>query len=169
MSEDVDLSVSQTEVRAKLGEEVELEITVRNLSEIVDVFLVDVEGVDVSWHELSVESSSLFPGDTIRSVLTFNVPEESGAIAKAYPFTVIARSRRDAEVREALDCTLVILPSYDFGASMNPQIVEAAVGTYTITIENEGNAPVAFGLRGSDPEAVCTFSFSPPTFGVYWE
>lgn len=161
MPDNIDLKLSQTELRTKLGQEVELEVTVRNLSEIVDVFLVDVEGVDVSWHELSVESSSLFPGDTFRSILTFNVPEESGAIAKTYPFTVIARSRKDSDVRETVACSLVIQASYDFAASVSPQIVEGEVGTYTITINNESNAPVTFGLRGTDPEGLCTFSFNP--------
>lgn len=75
------------------GQPVEFAANVRNASDAVDQYGLEVDGLPPSWYELDVQSLTLFPGDSMDFKVKVLVPEGSGAISGAYPFGIGARSK----------------------------------------------------------------------------
>lgn len=53
MSALIRVTLSQTELQIEPGQKGELSVTVQNLSEIVDQYAVEVEGLDTAWFTVS--------------------------------------------------------------------------------------------------------------------
>ena len=71
MSDSIQVTLSTDRVVVSLGEKTEVTAEIHNLSDVVEVFSIEVEGIPSDWYTLSVTSVSLFPGDkeTIRLVV----------------------------------------------------------------------------------------------------
>src|SRR5438045_6416011 len=72
---------------------VEMALAVRNNTQSVDQYGIEIEGLEPGWYSLDVQSLSLFPGDSYDGKLTVRIPPESTPIAGSYPFSVTVRSR----------------------------------------------------------------------------
>lgn len=138
-------------------------IFIQNSSTVVDVFTIEVQGLDESWVELSVNSVSLFPGDSATSDLTLSVPKTSGAKAGTYPLTIKVSSRKDPSISMDVECALEVEPYYDVSAELNPQQLTGAGGQFTASLTNSGNTEMEIGLNGTDPQAALHFTYSRQT------
>lgn len=77
----------------KTGEPFEFTANIRNASNAVDQYGIEVDGIPQEWYSIDVQSLTLFPGDSIDVKVKVLVPEGRGAISGAYPFGIAARSR----------------------------------------------------------------------------
>lgn len=66
MSALIRVLLSQKELQIEPGQRGELLATIQNLSEIVDQYSVEVEGLLPSWYSVPVSGVSLFPQDQER-------------------------------------------------------------------------------------------------------
>jgi hypothetical protein len=161
MSDTIDAKLDSEILQINPGKQVETSLSIKNTGTIVDVFNVEVEGLDNSWHQLSASRVSLFPDDSEKIRLTITVPMRSDSTARKYPFTLNITSDRNSSEMEKVTCVLEVLPFHQFKASVSPQRVSGAVGRFTLTLENGGNSKTGCFLEGSDPENLCQFSFDP--------
>ena len=146
-------------LQVKPGETTSAVITVHNASQVVDLFLIEVNGLDPSWFELSVSTSSLMPRDESSSTLTITVPKTSDSLANDYPFTVRVSSQKDSTQETVISGNLKVHPYYSFTLDLHPQRASGARGHYKLSIASGSNAELAFNLSGRDPEDLCQFYF----------
>jgi hypothetical protein len=167
MSDNVKVSLTPEALEVNAGDGVQAQIAVQNIGAVVDVFNIGVEGLHDSWSQFSVNRISLFPGDSGSTTVTFVIPRDSSAVAKTYPFTVRVTAQKDTSQVTTVEGQLTVLPFYSFGASLDPQKVIGAAGSYKVELTNTGNADLLFDVDGSDRENACRYSFEPrrPTVG----
>ncbi len=157
----ISLSVTPEKLQANPGETVQFNVSLRNAGNVVDVFTIDVRGLDASWVRVSTSAISLFPSDSGTSVISIAVPRQSSAVAGQYPFSVVVSSRKDISQDAVAELGLEVLPYHSFTAVLRPQKMASAVGSFTLELANTGNAELTITPQGSDPEALCQFSFTP--------
>ncbi|MCI0439827.1 MAG: hypothetical protein L0177_11955 [Chloroflexi bacterium] len=157
----ISLSVTPEKLQANPGETVQFNVSLRNAGNVVDVFTIDVRGLDASWVKVSTSAISLFPSDSGTSVISITVPRQSSAAAGQYPFSVIVSSRKDISQDAVAELGLEVLPYHSFTAVIRPQKIASAVGSFTLELANTGNAELTVTPQGSDPEELCQFTFTP--------
>lgn len=146
-----ELALAEKNLRVVPGDRVRTVVTVRNDSDIVDVFTLEVHGLERSWYEFSTVSAALFPGDNLASTLIFAPPKNSAATAKSYPFDVKARSRQNPVQVITGRGTLNVGPFYSFESDVNQESVIDASAKYTVGIGNNSNVPLTFALKAEEP------------------
>ena len=163
MTDFAQVSVTPDQLTIVPAEQAVASIFVQNTSNVVDVFTIEVLGLDESWVELSVNSVALFPGDSATSDLTLRVPRSSNARAGAYPFTVKVASRKDPSINAEVECMLEVAPYYDVSVELHPQQLTGANGVFTASLTNSGNTDIQISLNGTDPQDALNFTYSRQT------
>ncbi len=93
-SEKIKISLSSTHLQMQAGLIPSiLTVQVQNLSDIVDKFVVDVEGLDESWYSRSASSIALMPKTTDQVQINFLPPKKKGVRAGVFPFAITVHSQ----------------------------------------------------------------------------
>ena len=159
MSDFIRVTMAPDNLHISPGDTAEFVITIQNASNVVDLFLIEVQGLDSSWFKLSVPNSSLMPRDEGSSTLTITPPMSSDAIANEYPFTVKVSSQKDPAQQSVVSGKLEVQAFYSYSLDLRPQRMTGPKGHYSPFITNSGNAALDFTLEGRDPEDLCQFYF----------
>ncbi len=80
MADNVQVTVKPDRLRLNPGESGEVDITITNVSNVVDVFYTELEGLDASWVRLDVDAVSIMPNDTTNGILTIRPPRASATM-----------------------------------------------------------------------------------------
>ena len=160
MSANIGVSLSATKLELAPGESAETTIIIRNQGQIVDDFILRVEGLDPTWWTLSVPSVSLFPGDEDMAKLTLHPPKEGGARAGSHTFQIKAASRANPQEVTSEDVFLILRGFAAWEVDMAPTKVVGRSGTYRLTVNNSGNTDVNLVFEGKDPEEGLRYEFS---------
>jgi hypothetical protein len=166
VSDNIEVALSQERIVINPGEKAEVAVNIRNTSEIVEVFSIEVEGIESSWYSTSISSVSLFPGDKETISISFTPPLSSSSGAGSYTATVKVSSRRDPTITSTVDLLLELgkISSYELG--LTPQKVRGGKGSFEVIINNTGNLTNTYKLEASDPEAMCNYEFKSDTVVV---
>ena len=159
MSANIGVTLSATKLEVAAGEAVETAISIKNQSQIVDQFLVKVEGLDPTWWSLSVSSVSLFPGDQDQMKLTVRPPKEAEAKAGSYPFQIKVISQANTQEVTTVDTYLVLRGFSAWEAEMSPTKITGRSGTYRIKVTNNGNTDASVVFEAKDPEEGLVYRF----------
>ena len=160
MSANIGVSLSATKLQVGLGESVETTITIRNQGQVVDHFILKLEGLDPTWWTLSTRAVALFPGDEDMAKLTIHPPKEGGARAGSYTFQIKAASKANPQEVTAEDVFLILRGFAAWEVDMAPTKVVGRSGTYRLTVNNSGNTDVNLVFEGKDPEEGLRYEFS---------
>ncbi|MCH7652514.1 MAG: hypothetical protein IIB14_02430, partial [Chloroflexi bacterium] len=163
MADFAQISVSEDQLKIDPGSDASTTISIRNSGSVVDVFTVEIAGLDESWVDLSVSSVSLFPGDQSTSELKITVPRDGTALARKYPFTVKVASRKDPSQTVDVECALEVGAYYEFNANIDPLQARGGSHGYSVLLSNTGNAELSVTLEGSDPQGNSSFTYSQRT------
>ena len=163
MADFAQISVSEDQLKIDPGSDASTTISIRNSGSVVDVFTVEIAGLDESWVDLSVSSVSLFPGDQSTSELKLTVPRDGTALAQTYPFTVKVASRKDPSQTVDVECALDVGAYYELEATIDPQQARGGSHSYSVLLSNTGNAELSVTLEGSDPQGNSSFTYSQRT------
>jgi uncharacterized membrane protein len=158
--------LSQTDILIEPGQRGELSVTVQNLSEIVDQYLVEVEALDTTWYTVSPPNVSLFPQD--RGEVKLSLHPSSGAKAGRYDFSVRVTSRENPIDWTRVQATLEVLPVSFFQMTLSPQrsSIVGAEAAFQLQLNNPGNVDLPLSLSATDPEQGCTYLFQPQRLTV---
>jgi uncharacterized membrane protein len=151
-SERIRVSPSSTQLQAQAGgAPAPVTLQVQNLGEIVDKFLVEIEGLDESWHSRSASSIALMPQATDQVQISFHPPKKKGVKARAYPFAITVRSQSVSEEATSIVGQLEVLPSVEFKVGVHPYRVSARrKGRYLVNLANNGVSDISFSLMATD-------------------
>jgi hypothetical protein len=142
------------------GPPVEVTVALRNLSNVVEQYTLEISGLDADWYTAPVTSVSLFPQDSDQVRITLHPPKRPGVRAGSYPFRVIARARSGtAESSGSGTLELRGVAIYRILDLAPRRQTARGKGTYRLQLSNTGAADVRLGLEGRDTEDACTFSF----------
>ncbi|MFP3898146.1 MAG: hypothetical protein ACLFVD_02425 [Dehalococcoidia bacterium] len=143
------------------------ELQVQNLGEIVDKFLVDIEGLDGSWYNRSASSIALMPQASDQVQISFQPPKRKGVKARAYPFAVVIRSQSAPEESATIAAQLEVLPSVDFKVGISPYRVSCRKkGKFRVNLANIGVSDIKFMLAATDLDEGLRFHFKTENLEV---
>jgi hypothetical protein len=166
----VALTLGDDAVAVDPGETAELTLTLHNTGGVVDRFTLRVDGLPSAWTTPDPESLSLFPGSSASARLTFRPPRAPSPAAGACPFTVVAVSHTDEQVRVSDEASIEVLPFHDLDIRLVPEVSQIVPdiapdrhgADHHLEIENNGNCPVTLTLEARDPAEALSFAFRPP-------
>ena len=160
-SERIRASLSATALQVQAGvTPVQAMLQIQNLGDIVDKFLVEIEGLDETWYSRSASSIALMPQATDQVQISFQPPKKKGVKAKEYPFAVTVRSQSTPEEATSVVGQLEVLPAVDFKLRVQPYRVSCRrKGTFRINLANTGVSDTTFVLDATDLDEGLRFRF----------
>jgi uncharacterized membrane protein len=142
------------------GTPVEATLQLQNLGEVVDKFLVEVEGLDETWYSRSASSIALMPQATDEVQIFLNPPKKKGVKAKSYPFAITVRSQSAQEEATTVVAELEVQPAVEFKLGVHPYRVSCRrKGTFKVTLTNTGVSDASLYLDGTDLDEGLKFRF----------
>lgn len=140
------------------GGKAEATAVIRNLSAVVDQYLLSVDGLEPSWYTISEPSVSLFPGDKASVQVVIHPPEN--AVAGAHPFTLRAVSSTDASRQASVAGSVDVGQVGGYEASLSPERASGRKADYQLTVRNHGNTAINLALEGRDDEGALQYRLS---------
>lgn len=166
MSDSIKVSLSPDRLLIEPGEQTELIATIENAGDVVEVFSINIQGIDAEWYALSVSSVSLFPADKEQVRISITPPTTSTTKAGSYPLSVKVSSKRDPTVQTTAQISLDLGAVYSYEIDINPRELKGGKGNYSILLSNTGNAVNTYNLEASDPAKNCDYQIKSTTLVV---
>jgi hypothetical protein len=143
----------------------QITVSLTNRSNVVDQYVVSIEGGAADWYDVTPDRVSLFPGETGRVTINVHPPRRENVHSGDYPLTIRATSRDDASATTAAAFTLHINPSGGFQFQLVKARDTGRLGSYSLRVVNLSDAPLDVGLSAYDPESILVFYF--PAASLY--
>ncbi len=161
VSERIRVSLSPHQLQAYAGGAPALtSVTLQNLGEIVDKFLVEIDGLDEAWYSRSASSIALMPQATEQVQISFQPPKRKGIKSKIYPFAVVVRSQSTPEEATSVVGQLEVQPAVEFKLAIRPYRVGCRrKGSFRISLANVGVSDASFTLDATDLDEGLRFRF----------
>jgi len=135
------------------GEASRAELSVRNISGIVESYDLTVLGPAAPWVEVIPTALSLFPGDEGTAVVTFRPPLSSSVVAGDYIVGVRAMSHVTRECTASDEILVSVSPFHRFATDISRTTFAVRTKAKSqIRIINQGNSTVTFRITAVDPE-----------------
>jgi hypothetical protein len=135
-------------------------LQLQNLGDIVDKFLVEIDGFDETWYSRSASSVALMPQATDQVQIVFKPPKSKGVRATTYPFAVTVRSQSNPEDVTSVIGQLEVQPSVELKLSMRPHRVTCRrKGKFRVNIANIGVSNAVLRLEATDLDEGLNFQF----------
>jgi hypothetical protein len=167
LSGGITLAVAPAVVSVKPGEEATAEVRVRNKSNVVDQYDIQVVGEPSRWTLTEPTTLSLFPDAEGVARIRFRPVRSPEVPAGRKPFSVAVQSKASAGISAYQDGTIDVAPFKAATLAIAPRTARGGESaSYRVTIENQGNAPLQATLEGDDADEVLTFRFDPPALTV---
>jgi hypothetical protein len=142
-------------------------LQLQNLGEIVDKFLVEIEGLEETWYSRSASSIALMPQATEQVQISLHPPRKKGVKSKTYPFAVTVRSQSNPEEATTIIAQLEVAPSVEFKLGVHPYRVSCRrKGTFWVTLNNIGVSDATIYLDATDLEEGLNFRFKNESLQV---
>ena len=147
------------------GSTVELALTIRNLSDIVDGYAVDVGGAP-SWLVVTSDQLRLLPATEDRLVVRFRIDSTTSVPAGEGAVRLRVRSLTRAPAHEIVP-VIVSVPVVDAPVSVRiepsiARVKDVNTARLSVVVDNAAaNRPATVRLTGSDPELAIAFHFDP--------
>ncbi len=169
LREDASSAGGAVTAAVEAGGEVELIATVRNKSEIVDSYDLDITGIPEGWWTIEPAVVHLVPfgaesGSYEDEVaVRLHPPRRPEAEARLWPIRLVAMSRAHQTEAGSARAGLVIAPYEEFESRVAPERGHGETSAqYAVPVRSGGNAPLPVSFRGEDPEGKMDFAFDPP-------
>lgn len=160
-SDRIRATLSHVQLQAQAGgPHVQAMLQVQNLSDIVDKFVVDVEGIDGSWYNRSASSLALMPRASDQVTLSFHPPKKRGVRSKSYPFAVTVRSQSVQNEATIILGEIEVLPAVEFKVKAQPfRLTCHRKGTFRINLANASVSDARVTMSATDLEEALRFEF----------
>jgi len=133
-------------------------VQVQNLSDIVDKFTIEVNGLDDSWYSRSAASIALMPQAIDQVQISFLPPKKKGVKSGTFTFGVTVRSQSVTEEYACVLGQLEIMPSVEYKLSIRPfRVTGMRKGTLVLNLANVGVSPTEISVEAHDSEDKCKF------------
>jgi hypothetical protein len=162
-SEKISLSLSPAVSRTQAGiMPAQVIVQVKNLSTIVDKFIIEVDGMDDSWYTRSASSIALMPQASDQVQIMFQPQKKKGVRAGIFPYGITVRSQSSTSETATVVGQLEVLPAVEFKMKSRPyRLTAMRKGTFFLNLANTSVSDAAIKLEASDLDEGCKFQFKP--------
>ena len=160
-------SLDRLELAVEPGQQVTVQLRVRNNGTVVDQFGFEALGAGAAWIEVEPEFLSLFP-DAEGTVTVFFRPPRSPNVAPGpTPFGIKVVSGEDAGGSTVEEGVITVGQFADRTVELYPLTARGRrKGRFEVAVDNRGNSPIHVEFAGSDPENACRYDFAQPSLVV---
>ncbi len=139
-------------------------LTVRNDSDIVEAYRLEVVGDCAAWTTVEPERVSLYPGTSETVTIRLAPPRSPAVRAGDVPLAVRVLPTEQPEAVRVPETTVQVGEYRELRAESAPRRRRGWLrGRYRIAVRNEGNAPVQVGFTPGQPGEDLRFAFTPGT------
>ena len=157
------VTVSPTTVTVAPGSQAAAEVRVRNKSNIVNQYEIQVTGEPAAWTVAEPSTLSLFPDKEGVATVRFRPPRSTDVSAGRKPFAIKVQSKASPEISGRQEGVIDVTAIQDAGLSITPHTARGGESaSYRLLLQNKGNAPLQVTLDASDPDELLTFEFDRP-------
>ncbi|MFT2019995.1 hydrolytic protein [Streptomyces sp. 796.1] len=150
------------EVSVTPGDTASTTLTVRNDSDIVEAYSLEVVGDCAAWAVVEPARVSLYPGTSASVTIRLSPPRSFEVRAGAYPLAVRVLPAEHPEAVRVPETTVRVGTFRQLRTEMVPRRRRGWLrGRYQLALRNEGNAPVRLGFTPGQPGEELGFSFRP--------
>jgi hypothetical protein len=162
------VTVSPDRVSAASEDSRAVAVTVRNTSDIVEHYEIDVTGLpEGGGFRAEPDVTKLRPGETGEVTVHLTLAADPPAAAGEHTLGVVVRSRYRGDVSRCEEVTLTVAPIDEITVRIEPEVVTGGrFAHYTVAVTNDGNTPVALRLASTDPERHVSATFQPATLDL---
>jgi serine/threonine protein kinase len=156
----IGLSLSAQSLSLTPGQPAMLRATLTNLGSTVDWFTPTIEGVPPDWVKGTGQEVQLKPGVQENVDITINVPRSPGSYAQDYAVGIRVRSRDRRHESNVVQTVWTVQPYYEGTLQLEPRRVTGrGSATFTLAMQNNGNARDRYNLKGEDDEQKLDYRF----------
>ncbi|AQT73809.1 MULTISPECIES: hypothetical protein [Streptomyces] len=139
-------------------------LTVRNDSDIVEAYRLEVVGDCAAWTTVEPARVSLYPGTSETVTIRLAPPRSPQVRAGDVPLAVRVLPTEQPDAVRVPETTVHVEQFRELRAESAPKRRRGWLrGRYRIAVRNEGNAPVKVGFTPAQPGEELKFDFAPPT------
>jgi hypothetical protein len=154
--------VQPNSLTLQAGQTAEVTVNVKNEGEIVDTYLLSLQGLDPSWYTLPNTGLNLFSGQTGSLTLQLHLPLAQ-IHSGDYPCSIVVQSSANQAVSRTLPFRLTVAPSVDFQLELAPERARTRkIARFDLEITNQGNADINVHLDATDSEEAGIYRFAAP-------
>ncbi|MEU4237095.1 hypothetical protein [Actinoplanes sp. NPDC026619] len=157
------VNVAPERADASPGDNLQFDVTVRNASDIVEHYGVEMLGLpDGATVRTEPEVAKLRPAESGTLTVKVNLPVQPPAPAGTYVVGALVRSKYRHDVSRCVEVPIELASVEAITLRVTPEVVTGGrSGQYTLEVSNGGNAPVRLYLTATDPERRVSAVFQP--------
>jgi len=157
------VTVAPDRLDALPGEALTVDVTIRNTSDVVEHYVVDVLGLpEGSTARTEPEVTKLRPGETGNATVTLAVRKTPPAPAGSQVLGVLVHSRYREDASRCEELPLTVAPVDAVAVRVAPEVATGKRSArYSVDVSNEGNTPLRLRLTATDPERRVVPDFQP--------
>jgi hypothetical protein len=157
------VTVAPERADAAPGDNLTFDVTVRNASDIVEHYGVEMLGLpDGATVRTEPEVAKLRPAETATLTVRVTLPVQPPAPAGTYVVGAVVKSKYRNDVSRCVEVPVDLAAVEQLTVKATPEVVTGGrAGRYTVDVANGGNAPVRLYLAATDPERRVTAQFQP--------
>ncbi|WP_394427552.1 COG1470 family protein [Streptomyces sp. SGAir0957] len=150
------------EVSVTPGSTASTSLTVRNDSDIVEAYSLEVVGECAAWATVEPERISLYPGTSETVTIKLAPPRSPEVRAGEKPLAVRVLPTEHPEAVRVPETTVRVAEFRQLRTEIAPRRRRGWLrGRYRIALRNEGNCPVQVGCTPAQPGEELAFAFRP--------
>lgn len=154
-------------VAVEPGQQVAVDLRVRNTGTVVDEFTLEVLGDSAGWATVEPPVVSLFPGAEGTARIVFRPPRVSSTPAGVVPFGLRARSSEDPAGSAVEEGSVEVGSFLEPYAELVPRTSRGSgSGSHDLAVDNRGNARLSADLEATDADRLLKFDVRPPAVVV---
>lgn len=158
------LTLTPTIVTVAPGTQAAAELRVRNKSNIVDQYEIQVTGDPAAWTVAEPGTLSLFPDKEGVATIRFGPPRSAEVAAGRKPFAIKVQSKASPGISARQEGVLDVTAIQEAALAITPHTARGGESaSYRLLVQNKGNAPLQVTLDASDPDELLLFEFDRPT------
>jgi hypothetical protein len=144
------------------GGEASCLLTVRNDTDIVEGYQVEVLGDAEAWADVNPPTLRLYPGSDASVMISFRMPRTAKVAVREIPFAVRVTPMERPDNIVVPEGLLRVGALAELGGDLLPETSKARRSAqHDVAIDNTGNVPVRVTVQGSDPEEALTVRSRP--------
>ena len=157
------VNVAPERAEAAPGDNLQFDVTVRNASDIVEHYGVEMLGLpDGATVRTEPEVAKLRPAETGTLTVRVTLPVQPPPPAGTYVVGALVRSPYRHDVSRCVEVPIQLASVEQITLRTTPEVVNGGgSGQFTVEVANGGNAPVRLYLSATDPERRVSAVFQP--------
>ncbi len=161
------MTLGSTRLQVEPGGQVQFPVSIRNQSQLVESFRMDLVGLDPDWWQVEPPDLAVYPGREDSVLVVLRPPVQVEIPEGAIPFGVRARSSRNQACSVVEEGELEVGRVLDLQATIEPVTSKGRWwSTHRLVYTNWGNSTAVIRVSASDVDQDLGFKITPEELSV---